>query len=126
MTKPYTVSFDEEARIVRVRVIGSATHEDHCAGMDDWVKLCESNKCSKILVDLRELSTDRSSKMDCFSFGEMLAGISQQLYIAHVLPTDAKSAKDVTFTSKVERNRGKTTREFSSIEEAEQWLLMEH
>ena len=125
MTKPYTASFDEEAKIVRVRVIGSVTHEDHCAARDNAVKLCESNRCSKLLVDLRELSTERSSKMDCFSFGEMLARTPQQLHIAHVLPTDSKSAEDVRFTSKVMHNRGKITAEFYSIEEAEQWLLVE-
>jgi len=125
MTKSYTVSFDEEARIVRVRAIGSVTHEDHCAVWDNTLKLCESNRCSKVLVDLRELSTELSSKMDCFSFGEMLARTPLHIYIAHILPTDAKSAEDVRFTSKVERSRGKITGEFYSIEEAEQWLLEE-
>jgi hypothetical protein len=123
MTKPYAASFDEEANVVRVRVTGSATHEDHCAVRDEAIKLCETNGCLKLLIDLRKLCTERSSTMSCFSFGENLAKIPLRIRIAHVLPTDAKSAEDVRFTSSVESNRGKITGEFHNIQEAEQWLL---
>jgi hypothetical protein len=119
------VSFDEEKGIIMIRVIGSATHEDHCAVRNEAVRLCKSSRCSKLLVDLRELTTERSSTMDCFSFGESVASVPQHFRVAHVLPRDAKSAGDVRFTSIVEANRGKITREFGSIEEAEQWLIGE-
>jgi hypothetical protein len=125
MTKLYSVSFDEERQIIRVRVIGSATHADHCAALDEAVTLCERNRCSKLLVDLRELSTELSSTMNCFDFGELLARTPQYLHIAHVLPADTSSAEDVSFISNVEANRGKETREFHSIQQAEQWLLGE-
>lgn len=125
MTKPYMVSFDEDTGIIIVRVIGNATHEDHCAARDEAIQLCLSNKCSNLLVDLRELSTERSSTMTCFAFGESLAEKSQHFRIAHVLPRDVKSVEDVKFTSTVEANRGIITEEFENIEEARRWLLAE-
>ena len=123
MGKLYKVSFDEHAGIVIVQLTGEATHEDHSAARDDAVQLCLEKKCSKLLVDLRDLVTNLSSTLSCFSFGELLAKISPLLYIAHVLPTDAKSVKDVIFTSNVEANRGLLTREFSNVDEARHWLL---
>lgn len=104
-------------------MVGSVTHEEHCAAREEAVRLCKSNECSKLLVDLRELCTDRSSTLSCFLFGESLAKEPQYLCIAHVLPKDPTSAKDIKFTSTVEANRGKSTREFESIAEAERWLL---
>ena len=122
MTKPYTVSYDAAAGHVTVRVVGSATHEDHCAARDEAVLLCKRNACFRLLVDLGGLSTVRSSTVSCFSFGASLANEPQHYRIAHVLPRDVKSAADVRFTSTVEANRGITSGEFQSIEEAEQWL----
>ena len=123
MTKPYSVSFDEEAGVVTVRVVGAATHKDHCMAREEALDLCRAKGCSRLLVDLRELSTERSSTMTCFSFGESLARAPQRLRLAHVLPKDLESRRDVKFTSTVEANRGMTSREFDSIEEAGEWLL---
>ena len=125
MKELHKVSFDEDAGIVLVRIVGSAIHEEHCAARDEAVRLCQDKRCSKLLVDLRELATERSSTMSCFSFGESLAGVPLRLRIAHVLPADAGSAKDVKFTSAVEANRGQLTGEFNTVEEARQWLLQE-
>ena len=125
MTKPYTVSFDKSVWAVMIRVFGAASHDDHCAVRDEAIRLSQENECSRLLVDLRELITERSSTMDCFSFGESLAKATQYRYlrIAHVLPSDAESKQDVRFTSTVEANRGKSTREFETVEEAMEWLL---
>jgi len=123
MKESFSVSLDQNGDIVIVRVVGDAAHEDHCAAMDEAVRLCREHKCSRLLVDLRELSTVRSSTMSCYSFGEALAGAPLPLRVAHVLPADDKSAEDVRFTSTVVANRGKPTGEFKSIEEARRWLL---
>ncbi len=123
MTKRYEVSFDNKVGVVTIRVVGPATHEDHCNARDEAFALCRTNGCSKLLVDLRELSTEGSSTANCFSFGESLANFPQYLRLAHVLPRDIKSKQDVKFTSTVEANRGKDTGEFESIEEARKWLL---
>jgi hypothetical protein len=61
--------------------------------------------------------------MGCFSFGEKVADSMRHLRLAHVLPGDDKSKADVRFTSTVEANRGILSREFDTVEKAQQWLL---
>lgn len=75
------------------------------------------------MVDLRKLDTKLSSMADCFSFGELVAQNMLGSRIAHVLPSENKSALDVKFTSNVEANRGIATKEFEDIDEARKWLL---
>lgn len=120
---PYAISFEMPDMIVTVRVSGEASHDEHYAARDEAMRVCQEKHCSKLLVDLRELNTAHSSIIDCFSFGESLAQIAISLSIAHVLPKDAKSKADVRFTSTVEANRGITSREFETIDEARKWLL---
>ncbi|MBN2437201.1 MAG: hypothetical protein JXL20_01220 [Deltaproteobacteria bacterium] len=119
---PYSVSFAEEG-FVLVVVSSPCTRDDHYSAMNQAVTLTERHVCSSLLVDLRELSTEAFSTTGCFTFGKKLAETTTHLKIAHVLPSDAKSSQDVRFTSTVEANRGKTTGEFSTVEEARQWLL---
>jgi hypothetical protein len=109
--------------IVTVRISGMATHDDHCAARNEAWRVCQQKHSSKLLIDLRKLNTLRSSTLDCFSFGESLAHATPRLRLAHVLPNDAKSQRDVKFTSAVEANRGVLTREFETIDEAKNWLL---
>ncbi len=123
---PYKVSYDEENRIVLVRVFGKATHEEHLSAQREAFRLCRENNCSRMLVDLLKLNTEKSSTPGCFDFGESLArgDISPATRIAHVLPKDdSKSIEDVRFTATVAANRGRITGLFDSIEQAKQWLL---
>jgi hypothetical protein len=120
---PYTASYREEDGIVHVRVWGEATHDEHAAAREEAVRLCTVNHCSRMLVDLRELSTRRVTTLSCFSFGEAMAQESRGLRLAHVLPEEARSREDVRFTSTVEANRGVSSREFDSIDDATAWLL---
>ena len=120
---PYSVSFDDKDGIVYVTISGPAVKDDHYAARDESFKLCQDNVCSRLLVDLRELDASAFSSMGCFTFGEALAKSPLRLRIAHVLPTDTKSAAQVIFTSTIEANRGKSTGVFKTTEEAIQWLL---
>ena len=119
---PYTVSFDKEG-FVFVAVSSPCTKDDHYAAMDQALTLCEQHKCSVMLIDLRKLNTEAFSTTGCFRFGQTLVKRTKQLKIAHILPTDAMSRGDVRFTSTVEANRGETTGEFKTVEEAKEWLL---
>ena len=124
MSKLYTISFDRELGIIIVRVFGMATHDDHFAARDEAIKLCHKEHCSKLLVDLRKLNTQYSSTMDCFSFGKSVSSLYPGLIVAHVLPYETKSKKDVKFTSTVETNRGITSKEFEDIDKAKNWLFV--
>jgi len=119
----FIISFDPNDGIVTAKVSGKATHDEHYAARDEALRICRENDCINLLVDLRELLTDRSSAMDCFAFGESFAQMSPKARIAHVLPIDAKSREDVKFTSDVCANRGLLTREFETVDQARSWLL---
>ena len=119
---PYEVSFDEDQGIVNVRVSGTATRDDHYGARDEAFWLCQQNGCSKLLVDLRELDTSGISTTGCFTFGVALSKTAPEVRIAHVMPANDKSSEDVEFTSSVAANRGKSTGEFKTVEEARKWL----
>jgi hypothetical protein len=120
---PYSVTLDEKEGIVRVALSGQLTHADHCSVLDEVLRIHQAAGASRILVDMRELDTVRSSAMDCFSFGESLAKKMPSVRIAHVVPVDTKSRRDVRFTSTVEANRGVVSAQFETLDEAEGWLL---
>ena len=120
---PWSVTFDDADGIAVVRVWGEARPEDHWAAQNEAVRVCGEKRCSRLLVDLRELSTALSSTTDCLDFGQSLARKATSIRLAHVVPRDAKSKADVRFTSTVEANRGAVSREFETVEEARKWLL---
>jgi hypothetical protein len=120
----YTVSYKEE-EFVLVSVMSPCTKDDHYNALDQALKLCEQKECSRLLVDLHDLNTETFSTAGCFTFGKKMAERTKYNYlkIAHILPSEQRSKEDVIFTSTVEANRGKTTREFETMEEAKEWLL---
>ena len=120
---PHTVSFDQQNGIIKIRISGDSTKEDHYMARDKALKICQEKGCTKLLVDLRKLNTKTFSVIGCFSFGESVSLKSPNIQIAHVLPRDAKSREDIKFTSTVEANRGKSTGEFDTMAEAKKWLL---
>lgn len=120
---PYNVSYDNNDKIVIVRISNIATIDDHFAARDKAFHLCKENKSSLILVDLRDMTFNDMTTLDCFTFGESFAKPFIGLRIAHIMPKDAKSRSDVRFASTVESNRGNLTGEFETFEEAKKWLL---
>jgi hypothetical protein len=120
---PHEVSYNEQDRMVIVRVFGMATREDHFAARDGALRLCQQNACRSLLVDLRDVNTSLTSTPGCFAFGESVARAPGIFRLAHVMPTDPRSREDVRFTGVVESNRGIQVREFDSTEEARKWLL---
>jgi hypothetical protein len=118
----FNVSFDPNDRIVTVQVSGTVTHIDHCAAREKALQLCREKETLKILVDLRDLLTEQSSAMNCFVFGESFPIVSPKARIAHVLPKDIRARGDVKFTINVSSNRGLTTGEFETVDQARNWL----
>jgi hypothetical protein len=117
------ISFDPDARIVMVKVSGRVSPQDHNAARSEALRLCRENNTQKLLVDLCELNTEESTVMDCFAFGESFPLLSPLACIAHVLPTDEKSKKDVRFTSNVSANRGLLIGDFETVDQARNWLM---
>ena len=120
---PFTVAFDPDTRIVMVKVSGRVSPQDHNKARSEALRVGRTNNSLKLLVDLRELITQDSSVMDCFAFGESFPLLSPIACIAHVLPKDENSKKDVKFTSNVSANRGLLTRDFETVAQAKEWLM---
>jgi hypothetical protein len=121
---PYEVSYDKEDNIVLLRAFGMVTHEEHEAARRQAAQLCRENECTRILANLLELDTKKSSTQNCLDYGEALAkeNISFSTCIAVVLPTDLDSNKDIQFVTTVAANRGRPTFQFKTVEEAKEWL----
>jgi len=117
------VSFDENDGIVVVRVSGKATLQEHLAARAESLQLCQEKRCARILVDLRALNTAGGSAADYFGFGTSFPETSPPIRLAHVLPADARSRRDVVFAATVEANRGRLAAVFDTVEEARDWLL---
>ena len=120
---PHKVSFDQKDGIVYVTFSVSALRADHYAAFDAASRLCQEHACSRLLVDFSGLCSSNLSTTDSFCFGEAVAESPTYLKIAHVLPKHPKANENVRFASNVEANRGKTTGEFQTVEEARNWLL---
>jgi hypothetical protein len=122
---PYEVAYDAGAAVVRVKVHGAASHEEHEAARAEAAQFCREKETRRVLVDLRDLTTDRNvSTMTCFEFGAgfVRVGMSAATRVALVRPVDTKAAADVMFTANVAVNRGGNLREFATVADAEEWL----
>ena len=119
MIEKSTIIFDAEHEFVDVRVSVESTREDRSTLRDIALQLCKEKNCSRLLVDLRKMNPSTvSTTMQSCRFGEELAKKSRGIYIAHVLGNDNKTNDKAYFASTVATNRGASTMEFNSIEEA--------
>jgi len=119
----YRVFIDEGGAMVSVSVSGRAEKTEHLAARDEALRLCQEGGCLRLLVNLSDLDTEGISITNCFEFGESLARVTPRVVVANILPKNGKSRQDVLFTSTVASNRGLTSREFDTVEEAKSWLL---
>jgi hypothetical protein len=122
---PHEVSYDENDKIVLMRAFGKVSPEEHIVARQQAAQLCREKKCLKVLGDLRDLDTEKSSTQDCFEFGEsiVLEDIDPDTRLAIVVPRDLDSSQDVQFVSTVASNRGRFLWQFKTVEEAKKWLL---
>lgn len=122
---PHEVSYDEKDEIVLMRAFGKVSPEEHIVARKEAARLCREKKCLKVLGDMRDLDTEKSSTQDCFDFGESIAleDIDPETRLAVVVPKDLNSGQDVQFVSTVAANRGRFLWQFKTIEEAKEWLL---
>lgn len=123
MTDTFHTSYDDGAEIVLVRSVGGVSYERHVELLEQAVRLCQQRGWSRLLFDLRELTTPGIRAVDCFAFGERLAAIPQHLRVVNVLPSDDKAAHDLRFAGIVAANRGRPVREFVDLDAARSWLL---
>jgi hypothetical protein len=119
----YSVFVDKDNAVVNVSVSGRASNAEHLAARDEALRMCREGGCLRLLVNLSDLDTAEMSTINWFELGESFARAKPRVAIANILPKNAKSRQDIRFTSTVASNRGLTSREFDTAEEAENWLL---
>ncbi|MFH1144805.1 MAG: hypothetical protein V1774_09705 [Candidatus Eisenbacteria bacterium] len=123
---PHEISLDERNAVVRVRVSGAATHEEHLAARLEAAGLCRAKGWPRMLVDLRDLKTAETvTTVSCFEFGSSYrtADLPDACRIAHILPQAARARRDVEFVATVGLNRGILLRNFTDSDEAMRWLV---
>jgi hypothetical protein len=123
---PYQVTYDDQEAIVRVTVQGSIGHNAHRAARAEAVRLCREHECRRLMVDLRDMTcSPEASTLSCFDFGSgyQSAGLPAGTRISHVMPQDPQAFERVDLTTTVALNRGVAIHNFSTLQEAEDWLL---
>jgi len=122
---PHEVSYDEKDNIVLMHAFGKVSPEEHIVARQKAAQLCREKKCLRVLADLQDLDTEKSSTQDCFEFGQAIAeeDLDPETRLAVVIPKDLDSSQDVHFVTTVSANRGRSIWLFRTIEEAKNWLL---
>jgi hypothetical protein len=118
-----SVTFDDSAGIVCVTVSGLVAQSDRTAAFYEAMRRCQSEGCSKILVNMTELITASSSASDCVKFSQHLAEPRSRVFVAKVLPVDAKSRIDIEFTMQLTGHSDDLVRAFEDVRLAREWLL---
>ena len=105
-------------RIVVSSFTGPIRTEDRYRNRDRTLAFCRDNGYSRLIVDTRG-QVSQSTTMEIFAFAEELVAEARGCQIAFVRDPDGR---DIEFMDTVAANRGCQCRNFTSFEEAEQWL----
>ena len=120
----YELETQQHAGYLRFRVTGQNSAETVKKYMQDVVAICNERDCFRVLID-EQLEGDRLDVQQIFSLtseGAMNAlGIFQA--IAYV---DARMGEMAKFAETVAVNRGMPLKVFTSVVEAERWLLRQN
>jgi hypothetical protein len=121
---PYEISYDQQDNMVKIHFSCDDAKQEHYLALEEACELCSKHHCKKLLIDLRELKKEITSRKEigCFDFGESVAMKMFGFKIAHVLPKVASEMRDIEFISTVESNRGVNSQEFFTVEDALKWL----
>ena len=121
----YTIDYDKKMNIVVLKHHGIAVPEDHYNAKNEVQRMCREKNCSRLLVDLRDLTGEKVTIIGCYEFGENLAEKLRNIKIANVLPEESAFTEEVSFISTVAVNRGVTIEVFKDADLALKWLMAE-
>ena len=105
--------------VVVSKFTGPIETADRYRNRDRTLAFCRQHGCSRVLVDTRG-QIPRSRLIDVSAFAAELAREARGFRIAFVRD---QSEEQIRFMDNVASNRGCVCRSFTSVEEAEQWLI---
>jgi hypothetical protein len=122
----YQLSFERQPGFLHFRVTGDNRRETVAAYFAEVRRTCEQTKCPNVLIE-ENLAGPSLAMMDVF---EVVAKGSERIWpaierLAYVDVNPEHNAGAMQFAETVAVNRGVPVRFFSSVRDAEEWLLAE-
>lgn len=118
----YSLTINKKSTYLHAVVMGKNTKENVAQYLNEILRECTARKCFKVLIEER-LEGPRLSTFDVFSIASQgaLQAIGKMKAIAYV-DVNAKGSL-MHFAETVAVNRALPARVFSTVAEAENWLL---
>ncbi|MGI9238450.1 MAG: hypothetical protein ACR2QZ_13700 [Woeseiaceae bacterium] len=110
------ITYDEDDRLIRIRVWGQVSIDDMVASKVECMRLHENHGANTLIVDAREQETS-APLFDIFDFGDAWP---REIRVA--ILAGSKTPEDLMFMETVAMQRGKIMRIFFSETEALDWL----
>jgi hypothetical protein len=119
---PTDVEMIERKGYWEARYLGAYAKARYMKQMEQSVRVCEENKATRLLVDIRPLTGFTPTTQERYEFGKHGASISRNLDRVSVIGT-AEQIDPEQFATMVARNRGLQVRAFTDPKAAVDWLL---
>jgi len=119
---PYSLKFEQKSNYLHVTVTGENSRETAAQYVQEVLRECVARNCNRLLVEER-LEGPRLPMLDVF---EIVADVSKKALgvLKAVGYVDVNAKGDLMkFAETVALNRALPMRVFSTIAEAEKWLL---
>jgi hypothetical protein len=122
MTMPYRLSFSQQPGYLHAIVTGLNNKENVMHYLEDVFRECEARGCNRLLIEER-LEGPRIGTFDVFQIASGGTGRAHGHFKA-IAYVDVNARGDLMkFAETVAVNRGLPVRVFSSLSDAEQWLM---
>ena len=119
---PYKLTLTQKPAYLHAIVTGSNDREDVARYLEEIQRECTIRGCSRVLIEER-LEGPRLSTMDVFTVASEGSSRTQGCFEA-IAYVDVNAEGDLMkFAETVAANRGMPVKVFSSVKDAEKWLL---
>jgi hypothetical protein len=120
----YTLNVEPKSSYLYITVTGENSYDNIVRYLSEVRDMCRKYECSNVLV----VENLAGPSLDLLSIYDLVSKTSEQTVravskIAYVDINPEHNANDMEFAEDVAVNRGVFVRVFSTIHEAEQWLM---
>jgi hypothetical protein len=120
---PYSVTFSEDTRIVRIKNSGQLSMNEIVAQTGEAARLSKDKGSKLLLTDFSAVAVN-TSLVDIFQFPELYEslGMDRTFKIAVLISNIELNTNELRFYENITLNRGWQVRIFLKEDEAELWL----